>query len=153
MCGSFTKELDPQIGSTASHLAPDRWIRFSTTQHWSVNRLSLRAKSSSLERAHRNGNVQHQTSCMMMMMIWLVHGLCTERSLWQTWCSISDRFPIFESIHGFRCFSNSGYPGYNIEDWKCKMHLHLRFFPRVLGDRNSLAGSVEISICDDKLCE
>jgi len=49
-----------------SHLAPDRWIRSSTSQHWPVNHLSSSAESPSLEHAGRNGNVQHWTSHTMM---------------------------------------------------------------------------------------
>jgi len=52
---------------TASHLAPDRWTRFGTTQHWSGNRLSLSTDRQVLEHARRNGNVQHRTSHTMMM--------------------------------------------------------------------------------------
>jgi len=37
MCGPFAKGLEPPIGLTTSHLAPDHWIRLSTTQHWPGN--------------------------------------------------------------------------------------------------------------------
>ena len=60
---------EPLIGPTASHLAPHCWIRFGTIQHWSGNRLLSSAESSSLEHAHRNGNVQHWRSNTMMMMM------------------------------------------------------------------------------------
>jgi len=53
---------------TVSHLAPDRRIQFSTTQHWSGNRLSSSAESSSLEQARRNGDIQHRTSHTIIMM-------------------------------------------------------------------------------------
>jgi len=65
----FAKGLEPLIGPTESHLALDRWIWSRTTQHWSGNRLSSSAESSSPEHAHRNSNVQHRTSHMMMMMM------------------------------------------------------------------------------------
>jgi len=72
MCGSFAKGLEPPIGPTASHLVPDRWIRFSTTQQWSGNRLSSSSESSSSQHARRNGNVHHRTSRTTMMMMILV---------------------------------------------------------------------------------
>jgi len=68
-CGSFAKWLESPIGLTASHLALDHWIRFSTAQHWSGNRLSLSTESSSLQHARRNSNVQHRTSHTLMMMM------------------------------------------------------------------------------------
>jgi len=43
---------------TASDLALNCWVRFSTTQRWSCNRLSSSAKSSSLEHACGNGTGQ-----------------------------------------------------------------------------------------------
>ena len=51
------RDWNRRSGTTASHLAPDRRIRFSTTQQWSGNRLSSSTESSSLENARRNGNV------------------------------------------------------------------------------------------------
>jgi len=69
LCGPFANGLEPPIRPTASHPVLDRWIRSSTTQHWSGNRLLSSAESSSLEHAHRYGNVQHRTSHMMMMMM------------------------------------------------------------------------------------
>ena len=52
LCGLFDKGLKPPIGPTASHLTPDRWIRSSTTQLWSGNRLLSSTESSSMEHAH-----------------------------------------------------------------------------------------------------
>ena len=69
LCGPFANGLEPPIRPTASHLVLDCWIRSSTTQHWSGNRLLSSAESSSLEHAHRYGNVQHRTSHTMMMMV------------------------------------------------------------------------------------
>jgi len=64
----FAKGLEPPIGLTTSHLSPDRWIRFSTSSHWSGNRLSSSAESSSQEHTRGSGNVQHWRSHTMMMM-------------------------------------------------------------------------------------
>jgi len=55
------KGLEPPIGLTGSHLAPDRRIRSSTTQHWSDNRLSSNSELSSLKNARMSGNVGYIT--------------------------------------------------------------------------------------------
>jgi len=49
--GSFAKGLEPPMRSATPHLAPDHWIRSGTTQHWSGNRLSSSAESTSMEHA------------------------------------------------------------------------------------------------------
>jgi len=67
-CGPFAKGLEPLIGPTTSHLAPDHWIQYSNTQHWSGNRLSSSTELSSLKHARGNGNVHHRTSHNTMMM-------------------------------------------------------------------------------------
>jgi len=74
LCGPSAKQLEPPIGPTASHLAPDRWIWFSTTQHWFGNGLLVNAESSSLEHTRRNNSVEHRTSHTMMMIMISLQG-------------------------------------------------------------------------------
>jgi len=54
--GPFVKGLEPPIRPTASHVAPDCWIHFSITHHWSAICLSLSAESSSVKHARRKAS-------------------------------------------------------------------------------------------------
>jgi len=72
LCGPFADWLELPIWPTASDLAPDCWVRFSTIQHWSCSHLSSSTESSSLEHACGNGNVQHWTSHTMMMIMMMM---------------------------------------------------------------------------------
>jgi len=60
--------------------APDHWIRLSTIQHWSDNRLLSSTESTILEHARGNGNVRHWTwtshTMMMMMMMMMKTSSC-----------------------------------------------------------------------------
>ena len=68
-CDPFANRLELPIRLTMPHLAPDYWIRSGITRHWSGNCLSQSAESTSMEHAHRNGNIHRRTSHMMMIII------------------------------------------------------------------------------------
>jgi len=74
--GPSAKGLEAPIRPTMPHLAPDYWITFGITQHRSGNCLSLSKESTSMEHAHRNGNIHRRTShtTMMTMMTMMIPG-------------------------------------------------------------------------------
>jgi len=89
---AFAKGLEPPIRPIASHLAPDRWIRFNTTQHWSGNGLSSRQNRQAW------GNVHHRTShTMMMMMMMMPMGDNVGRQCWPV-CHVLNLTQLIEHL-------------------------------------------------------